>query len=272
MRICLIIGGLFCTIQQGSLLFHCCLDTFQFVRTLTESAYNDGHGAMDKVLIIMEKVASFHQPSPTSGMSLAVAVGVPPEQQGSGIWEQKRWYIAVVMHNTEKACCKKLNEKYMANGHMTLDFETYVPSQRELRVWRNGRRKKVDRILIPTYIFIYCTETVRKTIKQEADFIKNFMKDRAGQPDTFGIHPFAFIPDSQMLSLQRMVGDAETPITIDPSQLHVGAKVRVKGGRLMGLEGNVLREPGGKTSIALCIDFLGCAKTEIPLELLEMVE
>lgn len=204
-------------------------------------------------------------------MSLAVAEGVPNRQENATRKEPKRWFIAIVMNNTEKACCRRLNEMFLANGNMTLDFETYVPSQRELRVWRNGRRKKVDRILIPSYLFVRCTETVRKTIKREAGFIKSFMKNRAVQSDEFGISPFAFIPDSQMASFMRMVGDAETPVTIDPRQLHVGAKVRVKGGRLWGLEGNVLHEPGNKTSIVLSIDFLGCAKTEVPLELLEMV-
>lgn len=220
----------------------------------------------------MEKTVSFHQPSPAGGMSLAVAAGVSSVQAVAAGEDPRRWYIAIVMHNTEKACCRRLEECFQSDGVPTLDFETYVPSQKELRVWRNGRRKKIDRILIPTYVFIRCTETVRKAIKREADFIRHFMKDRAGQPDEFGIRPFAFIPEGQMLSLQRMVGDSETPVTIDPRRLHVGAKVRVKGGRLTGLEGNVLREPGGRTSIVLCIDFLGCAKTEVPLELLEMAE
>ena len=72
-------------------------------------------------------------------------------------------------------------------------------------------------------------------------------------------------------ALGIMVGDAETPVTIDTRTLHVGSKVRVKGGSLMGLEGHVLQEPDGKTSIVLTIDFLGCAKAEVPLEWLEKV-
>lgn len=233
----------------------------------------------------MKKAESFRKQLPTSRMSLADAIGVSTAQDSAGNesiniqaeaanddrQEHKRWFIAIVMHNTEKSCCKKLTDLFSADGRMTLDFETYVPSQKEVHVWRNGRRKKIDRILIPTYIFIKCTETVRKTIKSEADFIKSFMKDRAGLPDEFGIHPFAFIPEQQMVSLQRMVGDAETPVTIDTRHLHVGAKVRVKGGRLTGFEGNILREPSGKTSIFISIDFLGCAKAEIPVEMLEII-
>lgn len=213
----------------------------------------------------MKKAVSLHHVSPAGTMSLAGAAGVHPVEG------PKRWYIATVTHNTEKSCCRKLLEQYASEGHTYPDFETYVPLRRELRVWRNGRRKHVDRILLPTYIFIRCTETVRKKLKEESPFIKSFLKDRAGHTDKFGISPFAYVPDSQMHSFQRMVGDAENPVTIDPCRLHVGTKVRVKGGSLTGLEGHVLHEPGGRTSIVLCIDFLGCAKTEVPLELLETV-
>lgn len=220
----------------------------------------------------MENAETLNHFSPTSEMSLAAAAGVFSDRNITGDWEPKRWYIAIVMHNTEKSCCKKLYDKFFVGSQMPLDFDTYVPSQTELHVWRNGRRKKVDRILIPTFLFIRCTETVRKKIKEEADFIRSFMKDPAGRHNEYGVCPFAYIPENQMLNLKRMVGDAEMPVTIDPRRLRLGARVRVKGGRLKGLEGNVLREPNGKTSIVLGIDFLGCAKTEVPLELLEMVE
>lgn len=211
------------------------------------------------------------QSSPTDEMSFAVAGGVGGGQTGSPGSADKRWLIAIVAYNTEKSCCRRLDELFTLDGGEPPDFETYVPSQKELRIWRNGRRKKIDRILIPTFLFVRCTEFTRKLIKSRAAFIKSFMKDRAGQADAFGIHPFAYIPDHQMLSLQRMVGDAETPVTIDPRRLHVGVRVRVKGGKLTGLEGNVLREPNGSTSLVLGIDILGYAKVEMPLELLEVI-
>ena len=241
----------------------------------------------------MEKEKRSQHLFPTGDMSLAVAVGVSKVKDCVAEPEPKRWFIAIVMNNTEMSCCKKLNDMFSADGPkasdtetvcaqtdnvrpsvdgiIASDFETYVPYQKELRIWRNGRRKKVDRILIPTYVFIYCTESVRKTIKSASPFIIRFMKNRAGQPDEFGVCPFAFIPDHQMQSLQRMVGDAETPVTIDPRRLHVGTKVRVKGGKLDGFEGCVLREPNGKTSVVIYLDFLGSAKVEVPLEQLEMV-
>ena len=75
-----------------------------------------------------------------------------------------------------------------------------------------------------------------------------------------------------MDTFRRMVGDAEHPVTIDPSRLHLGSKVRVKTGRLAGMEGQLYREPNGSTMIAVAVNFLGCAKTEYPIEMLDLVE
>lgn len=55
-------------------------------------------------------------------------------------------------------------------------------------------------------------------------------------------------------------------------ELHQGSKVRVKSGRFAGMEGYLYREPNGSTSIAIAIDFLGSARTEYPIELLELVK
>ncbi|MBO4963864.1 MAG: hypothetical protein J6C65_02870 [Prevotella sp.] len=79
------------------------------------------------------------------------------------------------------------------------------------------------------------------------------------------------IPHSQMLDFQRMVGDAETPVSIDTSRLKVGSKVRVKSGRLAGIEGYLVQEPKGKAKLAIRINMLGYATTEFPIELLEEV-
>ena len=87
-----------------------------------------------------------------------------------------------------------------------------------------------------------------------------------------GRNDFARIPNSQMDTFRRMVGDAENPVSIDPFKLHQGSKVRVKSGRFAGMEGYLYREPNGSTSIAVAIDFLGSARTEYPIELLELVK
>lgn len=148
---------------------------------------------------------------------------------------------------------------------------TYVPVQRELHEWPStGKRVWVDRVLCPCFLFIRCSEKMRYSIACKAKFILHFLMDRA-RTNQFGSSAFACVPHSQMLDFMRMVGDAETPVTIDTSRLHVGSKVRVKMGRLAGLEGCLIEEPNGATKLAIRVDFLGYAKVELPVEVLEEV-
>ena len=182
---------------------------------------------------------------------------------------ENSWFIAVVTPNTETACRDKL-EKLFANNK-DVEFETYVPIQRELHEWPStGKRHWVDRKICPCYLFIRCSRDVRYTIACQAKFILHFVMDRSRQ-NKYGKADVAMIPHSQMLDFQRMVGDAETPVTIDTSRLKVGSTVRVKSGRLAGMEGYIIQEPKGKSKLAIRINMLGYATTEFPIELLEEV-
>ena len=191
------------------------------------------------------------------------------------------WFIAVVTPNTEKSCRDKLNKlfevlnkerKYGESEDEDKRLISYVPIQRELHEWKStGKRVWVDRILCPCYIFIRCSEKDRYNIACRAKFILHFLMDRARKTKE-GRNDFARIPDSQMDTFRRMVGDAESPVSIDPSKLHLGSKVRVKSGRFAGMEGYLYREPSGSNMIAITVDFLGYAKTEYPIEMLELVE
>lgn len=181
--------------------------------------------------------------------------------------EDNSWFIAVVTPNTEKTCRDRL--KILFEKNRNIEFESYVPIQRELHEWPStGKRHWVDRVICPCYLFIHCSSEVRYTIACQAKFILHFVMDRMRR-NKFGKADFAMIPHSQMLDFQRMVGDAEMPVSIDTSRLKVGSKVRVKSGRLAGLEGYLVKEPKGKTKLAIRIDMLGYASTEFPIELLE---
>ena len=189
------------------------------------------------------------------------------------------WFIAVVTPNTEKASREKLDKliddlnkekKYNESIDERKRVVSYVPIQREMHEWpSNGRRVIVDRVICPCYIFIRCSDADRYLIACRAKFIHHFLMDRARIVKD-GRNDFARIPHDQMEAFQRMVGDGETHVTIDPTKLHLGTKVRVKSGRLAGMEGYLYREPDGSNMIAITINFLGSARTEYPIELLEL--
>ena len=191
------------------------------------------------------------------------------------------WCIAGVTPNTEKSCRDKLDKlfetlnkekKYDESKDEDRKIISYVPIQRELHEWpSNGKRVWIDKILCPCYVFIRCSDRDRYDIACKAKFILHFLMDRARKTKN-GRNDFARIPNSQMDTFRRMVGDAENPVSIDQFKLHQGSKVRVKSGRFAGMEGYLYREPNGSTSIAVAIDFLGSARTEYPIELLELVK
>lgn len=188
------------------------------------------------------------------------AVGVPVSDKKPEI---KQWYVAIVGNNSERTCRDKLEARIAEQVGDDKDYEVYVPIRQEFRVRADGKRRTVERALFPAMLFIRCTEQQRRQDIVHLPYIKRFMVNIAGKPGATGIRPVAVIPDSQMLSLKRMVNDGDSEITIEPVNIPLGAKVRVNGGKLMGLEGYVLETGDGKTNLVIRVDMLGCARMEI---------
>lgn len=177
-----------------------------------------------------------------------------------GVSAPLRWYVAIVSNNTEKVCAEKI---------AALGYDTYVPTQKELRRWKNGRRKIIDRIVIPAAVFVRCTETDRLHHVVSLPFVKRFMVNRAAAANKFGWHPVAVVPDREIQKLRFILYNSDAAITIEPLPLRLGDKVRVVRGNLIGLEGNVVRCEGSAMSdassldIVVQLDILGCARMNI---------
>ena len=192
------------------------------------------------------------------------AVGLPPPHV-----PRRRWYIAIVGNNSEKLCGQRLLKLFAEWQKYGKDCEVYVPIQRVLRrLGDSGRRTYVERVVLPTYVFVRCTEAERRRDIAYLPFVKRFFVNIAGAPVN-GHRPVATIPDAQMACLRRMIEGASLPVTVSDRPLRLGERVRVNGGKLVGLEGNVVRPPGGSTHLAIRIDALGCAMVEIARDLLD---
>lgn len=166
---------------------------------------------------------------------------------------EKSWFVAIVNHNAEKAAAEKLEK---------LGIKNYLPTQTEIRVWKNGRKAKGDRVVIPSTIFVYCTEQQRREIVG-LPFINRFMTNKAGTIDGCRNKPIATIPDKQIEILKFMLSNSETPVTIALVDFKQGDKVRVVRGKLMGLEGEVMDLSKTRVELIVMLDFGGCAKLEI---------
>lgn len=204
--------------------------------------------------------------SPKNGSAAAAgdAVGVSRVHQ-----PPRHWYVAVVSNNTEKVCAERLRKLFLEwELQLGRKCEVYVPIQKEMREWSSGRRTIVDRVVLPATLFVRCTEAERRKDIAYLPYIKRFFVNAAGTPVN-GHRPVAVVPDEQMISLMRMVYRADSPVTIGLRPLRTGERVRVNGGKLVGLEGNVFREADGSTHLVVQIDILGCAMVKIARDLLD---
>lgn len=173
----------------------------------------------------------------------------------------RKWYVAIVNNNTEKICWAKISQ---------LGYDAYVPIQKEMHYWKGGRRKIVDRIVIPSKLFVRCTEKERRREIVCLPFIKRFMTDRANT-NKFGLHPLAVVPDSQIERLRFILYNSDNNVTIEPLPLRLGDRVRVVRGKLIGLEGYVVRRDDGGVDLLVQLDILGCARMNIRQEDLERI-
>ena len=97
-------------------------------------------------------------------------VTAAPRADGAVGVESPRWFIAIVGNRAER----KSSETLRASG-----YETYVASQREKHVWKDGRSREVDRIVLPSLVFVRTTESDRKKRVAFLPCVRRFVTDPA---------------------------------------------------------------------------------------------
>ena len=168
----------------------------------------------------------------------------------------RNWYIAIVKNNTEKSSSMKLR---------ALGYEVFVPVQKEMSLWKDGRKKKHDRILLPGLVLIFITEKQRKEVVT-LPYISKFMVNRAGNVNSYNRHPIAIVPNEQIERLKFMLGEESSTVNIEPLNLKTGDRVRVIRGNLRGLEGNVYQNSSGSSYVVIRLENLCCASVKVSLK------
>lgn len=181
-----------------------------------------------------------------------VASASPNVDDAVGVAETK-WFIAIVNNRSEKSGADKLTK---------MGIENYVPVQQELRVWTNGKRVMVEKVMIASKIFIRCTERQRREIVN-LPFIFRFMINKAGTSANSVSKPLAMVPDYEIEQLKFMLGVADAKVAFT-DRFVKGDKVEVRRGPFKGLIGVVLVDSESNAShLYIDIDFLGSAYVEI---------
>ena len=170
------------------------------------------------------------------------AVGVPGA----------RWFVAIVNPRHEKSVSEKLRPA---------GIDTYVATQSELRVWANGRRKRIERVVIPSMVFVRCSERERRRIVT-LPYICRFLVNRSAGRDGLN-RPVAVIRDSEIAKLRFMLGHSESPVSFVPTAFRVHDCVRVVRGGLRGLEGEIREDSDGTHTLLVSLSLLGGATVHI---------
>lgn len=171
------------------------------------------------------------------------------------------WYVAIVKNNTEKS----VQERLVKLGH-----KAYVATQRVIRVWKNGRRSSIDKVVIPSLVFVKCTESSRKQIVN-LPFISRFMMNRSsGNKGT--IPNLAIIQEGEIELLRYMLGQSDVPVSFVDRQLMHGDKVKIIRGSMKGIEGEVTQVSDGKAEIIVGLGIIGTAKMTIDSAEIELLK
>lgn len=136
-----------------------------------------------------------------------------------------------------------------------------MPTQLKLTISPSGRKKDKVQVVIPSIIFINCSEEQRKEIV-ELPYIHRFMINNSGTPDKFNRRPLAIVPNDQIKKLKFMVGNTDESVEFRPSGVKLGDTVEIVRGGLKGLIGNV-ENTDNATCFMIRIDTLGYASVKI---------
>lgn len=178
---------------------------------------------------------------------------VPPGVDDAVGVSDAKWFIAIINNHSEKSIAEKLSK---------LGVENYLPTRKEIHLWRNGKKAKVEKIMIPSKIFIRCSEHQRRELVN-LPYIFRFMINMSGTKTLNGTRPLAIVPNHEIQQLKFMLGVPDVDVRFSESFVK-GEKVKVLRGPLRGLVGEILQDAeSGTNRLHINIDFLGSASVMI---------
>ena len=160
------------------------------------------------------------------------------------------WHAVYTRSRTEKKIAERLQEK---------EIEAYVPLRKVMRQW-SDRKKLVEEPLIRSYVFVkILPEQYFEVLNTPGAVRYIFFSGKA-----------ATIPDRQIDVLKLITGQNTDTVSI-PNTFKPGTKVKVIGGPLVGMVGELIH-PAGKHNVVVRIDHLDHALSlTISPALLEIV-
>jgi transcriptional antiterminator RfaH len=136
-----------------------------------------------------------------------------------------RWYAAYTRSRAEKKVLLELRKQ---------GIEAYLPLQKRLRQW-SDRRKWVEEPLLRCYIFVKIDKKDYYRVLNTIGVVRYITFEGKAVP----------IPEKQIDVLRKVVAtEADVEVTTD--RFAPGDKVKVAGGPLLGLEGEMVDYRGSR--------------------------
>ena len=181
--------------------------------------------------------------------------------KGSGFAVSKdepHWYIAE---------CKPTKERTVRTMLEKANYQVFVASRIEDKIYANRTHQTKETILIPGKVFVYTEKSKLMDILHSYSSVWRFMINRTSEDKEF-----AFVPETEMQQMQYVLGKANNPVQITAASLKINQRIRVMRGPLAGLEGGFYKE--GRTSYIVIKVTMGTTHhvfTEVPIEDIQLL-
>lgn len=146
------------------------------------------------------------------------------------------WQVLIVRPRSEKKTGRRLRE---------MGFEACVPTQWQYRQW-SDRRKKVEVVLFPNYLFIAAEPARRNEVFQAGNVLRYL--HIGGR--------IATLSDKEAAMIQRLA-NLEGPVQIVYESIHTGDEVEILNGSLAGQRG-IVTGLNGARRLQVALPALGC--------------
>lgn len=161
------------------------------------------------------------------------------------------WYVG---------CVRSCQEKNVAEALGKRSVEHYLPLRREVHRW-SDRRKVVECLVLPRYVFVRCTDAQRRSILAEESRIVRFLSSGGA---------VSVVRDEEMAAFRMMVEKGSGAVRVSDTPLSAGDRVRVLSGPLAGLECELL-EVGGGRCLAVRLGTFGTATMDLDVDTVEKI-
>ncbi len=151
----------------------------------------------------------------------------------------KFWIAVYTRPKSEKKAAAELGR---------LGIETYVPVQRQLRIW-SDRKKYIEVPVIPMIFFAKVYEEEIKKIK-----LHHLIRQILSYP---GEKRVASIPNWEINRLKQLLNQHEIPVEFEFGKFVTDDLVVITSGKLKGVTGMVKETNEDTTTIWITVDLLG---------------